>query len=67
MAAAVTGSKTLSKDASPLLTAAALTTILALAPENMTVGQFQKIADALSRVPGGTDVAGTKTIGQLLL
>lgn len=65
MAASVSGSKTCSNSPSPQLTAAALTTLLAIAIENLTVAQFKEIGDALSRVPGGEEP--TKTIGALLV
>jgi hypothetical protein len=64
MAASVTDSKTVTTDVSPALTASVLTSLLATAPENMTVGQLGQIQDAISRVPyGGTP---TSVIGALL-
>lgn len=41
-----------------------LTTLLAIAPENMTVAQFYQILDALKRIPGGANPSAT--IGSLL-
>jgi hypothetical protein len=55
MSATVSGSKTVSTDINPAHTGAALTTILAVAPENMTVKQFQFIADCLACRAGGED------------
>jgi hypothetical protein len=64
MAAVVTGSKTVSLDSHPTLTASTLTTILATAPEDLTVAQLGQLQDALKRVPfGGTP---SKTVGELL-
>ena len=53
MAITFTGSKTCTVDVSPSLTATALTTLLAIAPENMTVAQVNQLKDALDRVAGG--------------
>lgn len=65
MAAAVTGSKTVLHGVAPHLPASLLTSLLAIAPENMTVTQFNQIRDALKRIPRGG--APTKTIGSLLV
>lgn len=65
MAATVSGSKTVNNDVAPHLTAATLTTILATAPENLTVAQFKQVQDALSRLPGGNGDP-TKTVGSFL-
>ncbi len=65
MAATVTGSKTVLNNISPNLSAAVLTTLLATAPENLTVGQLKQLRDALSRIPGGGTPAST--LGSLLL
>jgi len=65
MAAAVTGSKTCTNNVSPTSTAAALTTLLAIAVENMTVAQFRQIYHALAHVSGGE--AEARTIGSLLI
>ena len=64
MAAVVSGSKTVNNSVSPSLTASALTSLLAIAPENMTVAQLGKLHDALSRISGGGNPAAT--IGSLL-
>lgn len=64
MAAQVTGSKTVTKDVSPNATAAVLTAMLATPIENLTILQFQMLADVLRKVPGG-DAPG-KSIGSLL-
>jgi hypothetical protein len=48
----------------PGLTAATLTTLLGIAPENMTVAQHKQISDAIKRVPGGGNPAAT--IGSLI-
>jgi hypothetical protein len=64
LAAQVTGSKTVTKDASPNATAAVLTALLATPIETLTVSQFRLLADVLRKVPGG-DAPG-KTIGSLL-
>lgn len=59
-----TGSKTVTKDVAPHLTATALTALLAIAPENLTYAQFKQIGDALKRLSGG-HAPGT-TIGAML-
>ena len=64
MAAQVTGSKTVTKDASPNATAAVLTALLATPIENLTIAQFQMLADVLRKTPGG-DAPG-KTIASLI-
>lgn len=64
MAATVSGSKTVTKSPSPCCAASMLTTLLAIAPENMTVAQFYQILDALKRIPGGANPSAT--IGSLL-
>jgi hypothetical protein len=63
MPAAVTGSKTVLKDVSPQYTAAAMTALLATAPENMTVANVRRLHNALSKVPGGNDP--TQLVGTL--
>jgi hypothetical protein len=65
MAAAVTGSKTVTKDVAPTMTAAQLTTLLATAPENMTIAQVRTLHEALKRVSGGD--APELTVGSLLV
>ena len=64
MAASVSGAKTVTVSVAPHLSASALTTLLAIAVENMTVAQFYQVADALNRVSAGHEP--TKTIGSLL-
>ncbi len=64
MAVSLTGSKTVNTNVSPTLTAATLTTLLAIPLELMTVGQFKQIADAIRRVPLGNDPA--TVIGSIL-
>ena len=49
----MTGSKTVTKDASPNATAAVLTALLATPIENLTVSQFHMLADVVRKVPGG--------------
>ncbi len=67
MAASVSGSKTCSTTLSPSLTASTLTTLLAIAPENMTLKQVHQLNDALLRVKGGGEMLdGITTIGSLL-
>jgi hypothetical protein len=63
MPATVTGSKTLTQDASPNLNAALLSTILATAPENLTVAQLAQLHSALATVSGDNPAA---TVGSLL-
>lgn len=53
MAIVFTGSKTCSVTLAPHLPASLLTTNLAIAPENMTVGQLRQLLDACARVKGG--------------
>lgn len=64
MAAVVTGSKTVTVDVSPQLTAATLTALLAIAPELWTVAQFHQLRDALDHVEGGR--AAGNVVGALL-
>lgn len=65
MAASVSGSKTVLNSVSPQGSAAALTTLLAIAPENMTVAQLNQLGDALKRVSGGD--SPTAVVGSLLI
>jgi hypothetical protein len=65
MAASVSGSKTCSNSPSPQYSAAALTTLLAIAPENMTVAQVLELADVLQYVAGGT--SPTAVVGSILV
>jgi hypothetical protein len=62
MAIVFTGSKTVTKDAAPHLTAASLTTLLAKAPETMTVADLHTLLDACNRGP----VNPSSTVGTLL-
>ncbi len=64
MAIVLTGTKTCTVALAPHLPAAALTTLLATAIENATVGQLRKLLDAVARTPGGGNEAAT--IGSLL-
>ncbi len=59
MAASVSGAKTVTTDLAPHLTAAQLTTLLAIAPENMTLAQLRQLEDAASRHPKGSNPANT--------
>jgi hypothetical protein len=63
MAASVSGSKTVNNSLAPHLSASTLTTLLATAPENLTIAQLRQIADAISRIAFGTDP--NRTLGQL--
>ena len=56
-----TGSKTCTVDLAPHLLATDLTSLLAIAPEAMTVAQFKKLGDALDRVSGGHTPTTTLT------
>ena len=62
--ATVAGAKTVRTDTSPSLTAATLNTILATAPENLTVAQLGDLTEAVRRVSGGGNPAAY--IGDLL-
>ena len=64
MAATVTGSKTVTQSQSPFFTAALLTSLLATAIENLTVGQLHELDKVMSKVPGGDNPK--KVIGALL-
>jgi hypothetical protein len=57
MAAVVTGSKTVTVDVAPTVTAAVLTALMATAPENLTVGQLHLLYHASAKVPGGSNLA----------
>lgn len=65
MAAAVTGSKTCLQGTSLTDTAAVLTALLAIAPENMTVAQVKQLLRALSHVAGGNEE--NNLVGTLLV
>jgi hypothetical protein len=58
-----TGSKTVTKDLSPYLTAAKLTTLLAIAPELLTVGQLRELHEATKKKAGGGEP--TAVLGDL--
>jgi hypothetical protein len=64
MAAATSGTKTVTHSIAPHLSASMLTTLLATPIENLTVVQLEQICDALKRVPNG-ETPG-KTVGSLL-
>jgi hypothetical protein len=57
LAAQVTGTKTVTKDASPNATAAVLTALLATPIENLTISQFQMLADVYAKCPAATPPA----------
>ena len=60
-----TGSKTVTTAVAPHLSAATLTALMAIAPENLTVAQLHQIQEAIGRVEGGG--APDSTIGALLV
>jgi hypothetical protein len=64
MAGSVSGSKTVVTSVAPHLSATLLTSLLATAPENLTVAQYGQLSDALARIPGGG--TPSSTIGSLL-
>lgn len=66
MAASVSGSKTCNNALSPTYTAAALTTLLAIAPENMTLNQLYQLTDAMTRIKGLCTTDTVTTVGSLL-
>ncbi|MBV9772099.1 MAG: hypothetical protein JOZ32_21180 [Bryobacterales bacterium] len=59
MAATVTGSKTVTYNLAPHLSASTLTHLLATAPENLTVFQVKELLDAIERTPGGSNPGAT--------
>jgi hypothetical protein len=59
MAIVFTGSKTVTKDVAPHLTAATLTALLATAPENLTFAQLKQLSDGVKRISGGHAPAAT--------
>lgn len=65
MAATVSGSKTVTTDITPNLSAVKLTAIFAIAPENLTVVQLNTLSHALERVAVGDPL--TATLGSLFL
>lgn len=64
MAAATSGTKTVTHALAPHLSASILTALLATPIEALTIGQLNEITDALSRIGGGDDP--TRTVGSLL-
>jgi hypothetical protein len=54
-AATVSGSKTVTTNVSPGLTATALTAILAIAPENLSMAQLGQLRDACNRSGAGSN------------
>jgi hypothetical protein len=64
MAIVLAGTKTVTTAASPQLTATALTTLLATAPELWTVAQLKQLNAAIATISGGGDPG--RTIGSLL-
>jgi hypothetical protein len=65
MAAAVTGSKTITKTVAPHLTPAVIDPILATPIEQCTRAQLETILDAMNRVKSGKDPKSI--VGTLLL
>jgi hypothetical protein len=65
MAASTSGTKTVTKDVAPHLTAAVLTHLLSLPVESLTVAQLQELLDAVRRLPHGEEPA--VTLGSLLV
>jgi hypothetical protein len=65
MSVSISGTKTCSNTVSPTLTATVLTTLLAIAVENLTIAQLRQIEQAVERVSGGH--AETATIGSILV
>lgn len=64
MAIVFTGSKTVTVGVTPKLTAPALTTLMATAPELWTVQQLKDLDRALDHIPYGGDTS--RVIGDLL-
>ena len=64
MAITISGTKTVTHDVAPHLTASTLTTLLATAIENLTVAQLRMLIDAIDRVGQGRNPSAT--IGTLL-
>jgi hypothetical protein len=64
MAATTSGTKTVTHNIAPHLTASLLTTMLATPIESLTVAQLKQLRDAIKRTMGGDDP--TRTIGSLL-
>ena len=66
MAASVSSPKTCSVALYPKYTAAYLTALCAIAPENMTLKQFYQLGDAMQRTPGFSTTDDITTVGTLL-
>lgn len=64
MSIVLTGTKTVSNNVSPGITASALTTLLATAIENITVAQLYQLVDATRRLSCGDT---SKTLGNLFV
>jgi hypothetical protein len=64
MPAVATGTKAVTKDLAPHLTATALTALLAKPIEQLTIRELATLADAIARVSRGHEPG--ITIGQLL-
>ena len=65
MALTLTGTKTVSVNVAPHLTASVLTSLLATPVENLTVAQLDQLRDAVNRVAKGA--TPSSTVGTLLL
>jgi hypothetical protein len=63
MAVSLTGTRTVAKDVSPTMTAAQLTVIMALAPEQLTVAQLDTLHGAIKHV--GNLSESTVTLGTM--
>lgn len=63
--ASLTGSKTVTTNVSPALTASVLTTLMATPIEQFTIAQLHQLTDALKRIPGGG--APSSVVGALLV
>ena len=61
----LSGTKTVTRDLAPHLTAAVLTALLATPVEDLTVTQLKDLLDALRRLPHGEEPV--QTLGQLLV
>jgi hypothetical protein len=65
MAAVVTGSKTCTQNVSPNITASVLTSIMATAPEDLTIAQLHLLYDASRKLQGGSEPGAT--LGQVFI
>jgi hypothetical protein len=59
MAASVSGSKTVTTSVSPAMSATLLTSLLATAPEALTLAQLKILVQATQRGPFGSNPAAT--------